>query len=346
MPETWIGSVYRPPGAVSPWRLPEILDCRVNYYSLGRWALVDALKVCGVGAGETVLLPGFICRDLLASLHEVGASPAFYPVSEQMELAANPKDLPRARAIVSVNYFGFPQDLKPFREYCDQTGARLIEDNAHGLFSRDDEGRWLGTRGDLGIFSLRKTMALPNGGALALGRASSLTLPQPPAFRKAASLRWRMKQSVRGAVEFLGPCRYFKLLESVRELGKRLSGQHPSSNEEVEKEISLSAEPCMELSETITVADPQIEIERRRALYQLCDDALKAGGVRPVFPQLPLHTSPYGYPFFADPGEIAEIRKQLAGHGLGCLPWPDLPRAVAAKAPWHYRNTWVVHFLW
>src|ERR1700733_4268130 len=115
MTESWIDSVYHPPRAENPWRLGELLNCRVNYYSLGRWALVDALKACGAGPGRKVLVPGFICRDLLASLHAVGAEPAFYPVSESMALAVSSKDLPHAQAIVAVNYFGFPQDLKPFQ---------------------------------------------------------------------------------------------------------------------------------------------------------------------------------------------------------------------------------------
>mgnify|MGYP003896109965 FL=1 len=68
--------------------------------------------------------------------------------------------------MLAVNYFGFAQDLSPFREYCSTTGATLIEDNAHGFLSKDSAGNLLGTRADLGITSIRKTFRLVNGAAL------------------------------------------------------------------------------------------------------------------------------------------------------------------------------------
>ena len=70
------------------------------------------------------------------------------------------------KALLAVNYFGFAQDLAPFREYCLRTGATLIEDNAHGFLSKDTSGVLLGTRADLGITSIRKTFRLVNGAAL------------------------------------------------------------------------------------------------------------------------------------------------------------------------------------
>ena len=72
----------------------------------------------------------------------------------------------QCKAVLAVNYFGFAQDLVPFREYCLRTGATLIEDNAHGFLSKDTSGVLLGTRANLGITSIRKTFRLVNGAAL------------------------------------------------------------------------------------------------------------------------------------------------------------------------------------
>ena len=72
----------------------------------------------------------------------------------------------QCKAVLAVNYFGFAQDLAPFREYCLRTGATLVEDNAHGFLSKDASGVLLGTRADLGITSIRKTFRLVNGAAL------------------------------------------------------------------------------------------------------------------------------------------------------------------------------------
>ena len=117
----------------------------VRLFSLGRYALLAALRVTGVSPGDKVLVPGFICRDLLASIHAVQGTPVFYPVDRtlapQSLLAAQ-----GAKAILAVNYFGFPQSLEPFRRYCAEHGASLIEDNAHGFLSRDALGHALGSR--------------------------------------------------------------------------------------------------------------------------------------------------------------------------------------------------------
>src|SRR5581483_6103533 len=129
-------------------------------------APVEALRAARIKGGDAVLLPEFICRDVLASLHAVGADAVWYPVSSDLLPASSPATWPQARALLAVNYFGFPQDFEPFRAYAARTGAVLIEDNAHGFLSRDQTGRWLGTRGCAGLFSIRKSLPVPDGAAL------------------------------------------------------------------------------------------------------------------------------------------------------------------------------------
>ncbi|MEY4129674.1 MAG: hypothetical protein RIS81_1423, partial [Actinomycetota bacterium] len=45
----------------------------IRYFSLGRFAIREALSLIGVGAGDSVMLPSYICRDVLASVNERGA---------------------------------------------------------------------------------------------------------------------------------------------------------------------------------------------------------------------------------------------------------------------------------
>ena len=103
----------------------------VRYYAFARQALVEALRLMGVGASDQVLVPSLICKDVLASVHTLGATPVFYEVDRNL----NPMGLDQissCKAIIVVNYFGFAQDLTSFNEYCRRTGAVLVEDNAHG----------------------------------------------------------------------------------------------------------------------------------------------------------------------------------------------------------------------
>jgi len=150
----------------------------VFFFSLARHALLQGLKLAGVGSGDSVMMPEFICRELLASVHLAGAQPVFYPVDEQLK----PVSLPTGKnikAVVAVDYFGFPQDVAPFRKFCDSQGAVLIEDNAHGFLSRDPGGQLLGLRGDMGILSIRKTFPLPDGGALVVNPPSQAGAGMP-----------------------------------------------------------------------------------------------------------------------------------------------------------------------
>ena len=128
----------------------------IRYFAYARHALVEALRLSGCGSGDRVLVPEFICRDVLGSIHSLGAEPVFYEVTPTLA----PRDLDQAqpaKAVLAVNYFGFPQDLEPFGLYSQRTGAVVIEDNAHGFLSKTEDGQLLGTRTDLGIVSIRKT---------------------------------------------------------------------------------------------------------------------------------------------------------------------------------------------
>lgn len=118
----------------------------IRYFSLARHALIEALRVAGVGHGDKVLLPEFLCRDLLASISALGATACWYPIGLDLSPSTPPSTWPDAKVVLAVNYFGFPQKLDVFHQYAANSGAIIIEDNAHGFLSRDENGRWLGAR--------------------------------------------------------------------------------------------------------------------------------------------------------------------------------------------------------
>jgi hypothetical protein len=70
----------------------------VRYFSLGRHALEAGLRTLAVGRGKFVLVPEYICRDLLAAVHAVQAEPIFYPVGRSL----GPQSLPAVRDVKAV----------------------------------------------------------------------------------------------------------------------------------------------------------------------------------------------------------------------------------------------------
>jgi len=341
--------VYFPPRQPTNWSLESLTSGEtVRYFSYGRHALLAGLAITGIQKGDHILVPGFICRDLLAAIHAIGAIPVFYPVSRNLQVAIPPASLPIAQVALAVNYFGFPQDLTPFEEYCDRTGAILIEDNAHGLFSHDEIGRLLGTRGDIGIFSLRKTISLPNGAALLLKTHSTyLPPPQIPFLTGALPITFRIKRILRGFPLPIGTNLPKLLTEMGRHIRKFRTGQEiPPSPPDAEQRMPENANPCRELPDILAQVDPDSETRRRRELYLILDEKIRERGGAPVFAKLPIGTVPYVFPFRATGDSVEKIKHFLASVGLECHPWPDLPDAIEPTAPEHYKTVWMVGFLW
>lgn len=325
---------------------------RTIYYGYGRQALADALRRGGVGAGDTVLLPGFICREVLASLAAVGAQPRFYDVDEALTIDEGALDRAaagRARAVIAVNYFGFPQPLAAIRRWGDAHGAMLIEDNAHGFLSADGATS-LGHRGDVGVFSFRKTLALPNGAALVDNRAG--TPPAAPAALAgsspaAAELRYRLKASMKRLIRMTGVSGARATVAAVRLVRRALTGAAvPRSRSDIE--TCLPTETYAALSARLLArVDVAAEQRRRRELFAWCRERLDGiPGVRPLADELGPGVVPQGFPFRYTGDDAESFIRSWGRRGVPMIHWPELPTAIAATAPVHYRRVLLIPFLW
>lgn len=330
--------------------LPAPLQGRdFRYFSYGRYALLEGLTLAGVGKGDVVLLPEYICRENLAAIRVLGARAEYYPVNQALAPAVSPDSLPSARAIVAVNYFGFPQDLSPFQAYCARTGAILIEDNAHGFLSRDSDGTYLGMRGDIGIFSFRKTIALVNGSGLVINHAEKARplSPQLPYVNYPESRSFRMKKDLRRLPEWHMTGLLYAIIGLDRAVRKlRTGADYVKSDAEAEQVLPGHPEPDARLPEILRSLDVDYEISRRRALYAETAKVVEQHGGKPVFLGLPANVVPYGYAFHATPDTIGAIKKALKSACLDCNQWPELPSEIESKAPGHYRSVWLVNFIW
>jgi len=330
-------------------KLPIFAECvgDVFFYSLARFALLEALNSIVIQPGDAVLIPEFICRELIASIHLAGALPIFYPVDDEL----NPKYLPtdhRVKAVLAINYFGFAQDLRLFREYCQSHKVILIEDNAHGFLSRDSFGKLLGRRGDIGILSIRKTFSLLDGGALLFNNQDIVyNLPKKVDFRNdSLPLRYTLKCLVRSIKNKCGIDLKTQSEQAVRFARKLFTGnEFPLAEDDCEVVIAGSRPMHQASVEELCKQDFIMEVKRRRELYKFFSEKLINENIKPVFPFLPVGTAPYGYAFRADMrmGEkIALIAKKM---GFTCPVWPELPSSVLSSAPVHYRNVYWVNFL-
>ena len=88
------------------------------------------------------------------------------------------------------------------------------------------------------------------------------------------------------------------------------------------------------------------EIERRRMAYARCAAVGAQVGAVPVFAALPPHCVPYAYAFRGDAAALAGMRRHAVSNGFDLVSWPDLPTEIVGRAPAHYRNVFLVNFLW
>jgi len=72
------------------------------------------------------------------------------------------------KAALVIHYFGFVQcNLQKIVRICKKNKVYLIEDCAHAFMSKY-RGRYLGTWGDASVFSLHKSLPIPDGGLLVI----------------------------------------------------------------------------------------------------------------------------------------------------------------------------------
>jgi dTDP-4-amino-4,6-dideoxygalactose transaminase len=138
-----------------------------------------ALKACGIGAGDEVILPAMSFVATANVIARVGAHPVFVDVDldsrninfDQVEAAITP----RTRAIMPVHFGGLAVDMDRLYAVADRHKLRVVEDAAHAIGTAW-RGRRIGSFGDLVCFSFHpnKNMTTIEGGAISGGSPEEL----------------------------------------------------------------------------------------------------------------------------------------------------------------------------
>jgi len=132
----------------------------------GTVALDLALKAYGIGPGDEVVTTPFTFIATANAVLYQGAKPVFADIDPKTYNidpgCAVEAITPRTRAILAVDLFGQPADMKALREIAEDRKLALIEDaaQAHGA---EFEGRKAGSLGDAAIFSFYATKNMTTG---------------------------------------------------------------------------------------------------------------------------------------------------------------------------------------
>jgi perosamine synthetase len=128
----------------------------------GTAALHLALEALGVGEGDEVILPTYVCSAVLNAVNYAGARPVLADIGPA-GFTISPEEVRRrlsgkTGAIIVPHLYGNPAEI---REIC-ELGPPVIEDCAQGLGATVD-GQRAGTFGDCAIFSFYATKLITTG---------------------------------------------------------------------------------------------------------------------------------------------------------------------------------------
>ncbi|THJ19750.1 MAG: DegT/DnrJ/EryC1/StrS aminotransferase family protein [Nitrospira sp. CG24D] len=140
----------------------------------GTMALEVALRALGIGPGDEVILPSYVCAAPWQAVQRVGAQaclvdiePETFQIDAELARAAITS---KTRAIIAPHLFGLPADLTALA----QLGVPLIEDCAQTLGAME-QGRSVGSVGVLTVCSFYANKLLCAGeGGMVLSRDSEL----------------------------------------------------------------------------------------------------------------------------------------------------------------------------
>ena len=144
---------------------------RVLLTTSGTHALELAAMLLAPEPADEVILPSFTFVSTANAFSRAGARLVFADIRPDT-LNLDPADVARkmtrrTRCIVPMHYAGVGCDLDELGTLAEQSGARIVEDNAHGLFG-SFRGRPLGAHGWMATLSFHSTknFTCGEGGAL------------------------------------------------------------------------------------------------------------------------------------------------------------------------------------
>lgn len=304
-----------------------------RHFVRGRYALLEAFRLAGIGPEGALLAPAYHCRTMIDPAFRLGASVRLYSLTPDLRPDMDSlRDLverfrsPSPRALLVPHYFGFAQALAELVAFCAEHQLLLIEDCSHSYFGQTDMGP-VGSVGDYSVASPYKFFPCIEGGIL---RAKDgLGVSAHPGKRRQAkaeaSLLLQCLQDVRlheSAPVFAEDelAALDSELKRIRLAGAELPLDGLISQAAISPHYQLSDEARQSalLSRWIvqhTNISQLVELRRRNFLRWI--DGLRGlPNCQPLFSELPKDVVPYMFPCYIESPQEHFVRLKQLGFPL------------------------------
>jgi dTDP-4-amino-4,6-dideoxygalactose transaminase len=283
---------------------------------MGRDALSAAVSILGLGTDDKVLLPAYLCKEVLRPF--LGRTQVeFYDI--RPDLSVDPEDIKlrfakdSVKLMLLINYFGFLQPYrKELKELCTEKGVILIEDCAHSPLTAGS-----GETGDITIYSFRKILPLPDGGGLRINMTKTTAQPEfyPGFYSNALSVLILAKLFLNVKAEA------FSRAGITDKKNDILKDQNASMKIGRIFPISMFAYNGIGNANFLEI------MEKRRRAFRFWHEALDGNRqVVPVFSDLPSNVCPMGFPVRMQDRDLVRSRAQEKGIYLQ-IHW-NLPEVI------------------
>jgi dTDP-4-amino-4,6-dideoxygalactose transaminase len=305
----------------------EIEDGVECLYGYARYALKDACLIMGLKEGDCILFPDYICDVTIKPYNDLNIKVKYYSVNDALEpdwtevetLLKN-----GVKAVLTVNYFGFPQDLERWKTITEQFRVWWIEDNAHGYGGKYKDVE-LGSWGHVSVSSIRKTLPILSG---ALLRINDLKLQRSEFWLNKKADKTRKILSKEELLRILGYfLRWFNIpynrYRSVPE-PKTFTNFDGCSQGNIDIISKLILPEVMRNTEGIC--------QKRSKIYKAWHNFCMKNNLYPLFLDLPAGISPFVFPCYTDGLESRQKwLKWGRDNDVEVYPWPNLPKQVYAR---------------
>ena len=278
---------------------------------------------------DEILMPEYICDVLIHPLKQLGIKPVFFSINNKFKPNwndINKKINKKSKALLMVHYFGQPQNIREYKEFSLSNNLYLIEDNAHG-HGGTYNGKTLGTFGNIGISSPRKTIDLFSGGILYLNDKlnDNFTLTNSYPISPIKIFRNNISKILNSSGFNLIKMKF--LIKKI--LSERPKYEDPKAfYEEFINDYKIDNYSKLIINKTNWIKERSL----RQKNYYIWQEFCLNHNLEPVYDSINSESNPWCYPAYAKNNEDA-IKWYKWGWDKGkfIFSWPTLPKEILIK---------------